>query len=100
MYDQARMPNAAGTLDCEEHFGVNCQVFGENSGIYVLARFATKMTDQEIIDAALNKGVCVVPAVHLNKPSSGELVLCHGGVKEDDIKRGVKLLSEAIRIDH
>lgn len=87
-------------LDClKEHFGVNCQIFGENSGIHVLARFATKMTDQEIIDAALSKGVCVVPAVHLNKPSSGELVLCYGGVKEDDIKRGVKLLSEAIRID-
>ena len=83
----------------KKHFGDACEIFGESSGIHVLVRFRTSMTGEEIVAAAFEKGVCVLPAVYLTQPMCGELVLCYGGVKEADIRKGIKLLAEAITID-
>lgn len=83
----------------KQNFGDNCQIFGENSGIHVLVRFKTKMTGVDITRSALERGVCVVPAVYLTEPARGDLVLCYGGVKDDDIKKGIRLLADAIQIE-
>ncbi len=83
----------------KKHFGDACQIFGESSGIHVLVRFRTTMTGEEIVAAAFDKGVCVLPAVYLTQPMRGELVLCYGGVQEADIRKGIRLLADVIKID-
>lgn len=82
-----------------EHFGDNCKIFGENSGIHVLVRFRTKMSGSEISQAALEKGVLALPAIYMTEPQTADMVLCYGGVKDENIRAGIRLLSQVIQID-
>jgi len=83
----------------EKYFGNGCQIFGESSGLHVLVRFRTTMTAPEMITAAAERGLGVLPSVYLSEPRDGELVLCYGGINEIDIQDGIRLLAEAIKID-
>jgi len=77
-------------------FGNRCEVTGDAAGINLLAKFKTRLTNEEIVEQAMNAGVSVIHAVYLDEPRHGELVMCYGGLSESDIKKGVRLLAEVI----
>ncbi len=83
--------------ELEQAFGDSCQVTGDDAGIHVLAKFKTRLTNDQIVSRAMEVGVSVIPAAYLDQPRDGELVLCYGGLNEADIKEGVRRLASVMK---
>ncbi|MBS2968169.1 PLP-dependent aminotransferase family protein [Metabacillus sp. KIGAM252] len=74
------------------------QLIGEKSGMHVLIEVFNEMSEEELIEAALQKGVKVYPSsiyCVTAKPIRPLIFIGFGGVTEEEIVKGLGLLKEA-----
>ncbi|GAW68100.1 gntR family transcriptional regulator [Geoanaerobacter pelophilus] len=82
----------------EAHFGSKAMVLGQGAGLHlVLELSGHELSEKELITRARSRGIELFPySATLAEGSSGSrVILGFGGLRLDDIDRGVKLLSQA-----
>lgn len=79
-------------------------VYGENAGLHVLVEVKTEKSEETVIEKAMAQGVRVYGlreySIHQNLERQSEslvLLLGYGGLTEEQIKKGVEILGEAVR---
>jgi GntR family transcriptional regulator / MocR family aminotransferase len=82
-----------------QSFGANAQVIGAGSGLHILLRLTTGLSETELVSRATACFVSVYPAsVYALDPSGSAeatVLLGFGGLSEDDIRTGIHLLAQA-----
>lgn len=79
------------------YFGKRVQVVGEDAGIHVLVHFQTKMSEQEVVDRALELGVGILPSMHFATNRSGaSFIMNYGALSSEQINEGVKRLAQVV----
>ncbi|WP_107949139.1 PLP-dependent aminotransferase family protein [Lysinibacillus parviboronicapiens] len=82
----------------KKQFGDHMTIVGEHSGLYVLIKFHTHHTEQQLIQSALEYGVKVYPTspYFLQQPSHEPIIqLGFSNLKLDEIQLGMQLLKKA-----
>ncbi|MFP3389440.1 hypothetical protein [Brevibacillus sp. SIMBA_040] len=81
------------------HFPSSAKVIGAGSGLHVLLQPGNGMDEAELVRAAENTGVKVYPtSVYALSPEwalPATVLLGFGGLAEEEIRTGVKLLAKA-----
>ncbi len=74
-------------------------VSGAESGVFVLARFETKMSTSEFVDRAREAGVALIDttAFYAGKAQKNEYILGFGNLNARQIKEGVKRLATILK---
>jgi GntR family transcriptional regulator/MocR family aminotransferase len=75
------------------------EILNEHSGLYVLVRFQTKETDEQLVRKAASIGLSLLSTrpMYLLKPQKGEFALHYAKVDEEQIEDGVRLLRRLLR---
>ena len=73
-------------------------IYGENAGINVLARFASGLSDREIVERAraLGVGITSTRQLYLGDAPAGEFLLNYGGMAEKQLVEGLSRLRQAM----
>lgn len=83
----------------KKYMGNKVMVIGERSGLHILIKINNGMTEEELIETALNKGIKVYPVsiyYHGGKDIHGvEILLGFGGLSIDEIEEGIRGLKES-----
>ncbi|MFC4323107.1 MocR-like pyridoxine biosynthesis transcription factor PdxR [Litchfieldia salsa] len=84
-------------LAIKDYFGEQISVIGEKSGLHIVLEIRTNMDEHELISKAINVGVKVYPlSIYYQRESPGSRILLgFGGLSEDEIVTGIRLLKEA-----
>lgn len=81
-----------------EHLGDNITIIGADSGLHILLKVNTRMTEDELIDRAMNSGIkLTTTSVNWIKPIKDNLPVVFigfAGIKIEDISSGIKALKE------
>lgn len=82
----------------KQQFGEQITILGEHSGLYVLVKFHTHHSEEELIQSAKKYGVKVYPtSPYFLQQSSGEPIIQLGfsNLKIEEIQLGMQLLKKA-----
>ncbi|QDQ02666.1 PLP-dependent aminotransferase family protein [Lysinibacillus fusiformis] len=82
----------------KKNFGDHITIIGEHSGLYVLIKLHTHLTEQQLVQSALEYGVKVYPTspYFLQQPSHEPIIqLGFSNLKMDEIQHGAQLLKNA-----
>ncbi|MBY0121509.1 PLP-dependent aminotransferase family protein [Bacillus sp. S/N-304-OC-R1] len=73
------------------------EIIGENSGLHILLKLPSRLTEQEAIQKALEKEIRVYPASvsYTEQPKSNMVILGYGGLTIEQIKEGIIKLAQA-----
>lgn len=86
-----------------EHMGDNVIIHGQNSGIHILLEFKNGLSEEELILKAKENGVLVSPVsmfwMRKEKYPNNMILLGFGGMPEDEIAEGIKVLKDALLDD-
>jgi len=87
----------------ETYFGEKVKVIGENSGLHIVLEIDCDRSECSLVQDALTVGVKVYPVsiYYFSNEYEGnpKLLLGYGGLSEQEIEQGIKLLKEAWRLD-
>lgn len=77
------------------HLGKRVSVSGDNAGVFVLARFTTKLSDRAIIEAASKTGVGLISTkdFYLGPAHGKEFILGYGNLTARQVEEGVRRLA-------
>lgn len=82
-----------------KYMGDKVEIIGENAGLHILLKVKNDMSEKTLIEKALNVKVKVYPtSIYYNKPADIDsiyILLGFGGLKEEAIDEGIKLLAKA-----
>lgn len=86
----------------QRHFGEHAQISGTGSGFHLMLRLNHPLSEEELQTLAEVRGIRVSSAAYTrmlpaNEPSGSDrraFILGFGGLKEDEIEAGIKLLAE------
>lgn len=86
----------------QRHFGEHAQISGTGSGFHLMLRLNHPLSEEELQTLAEIRGIRVSSAAYTrmlpaNEPSGSDrraFILGFGGLKEDEIEAGIKLLAE------
>ncbi|MDQ1143690.1 GntR family transcriptional regulator/MocR family aminotransferase [Bacillus sp. SORGH_AS 510] len=95
-----RKKHAALLASIKKYFGSKVEVIGENSGLHIVLKVETALTETELIERALHVGVKVYPlSIYCDgEMASGQqpsVLLGFGGLSEKEIDEGIRLLKNA-----
>lgn len=91
IYEQRR---AALIEALKDSFGDRVELMGEYSGLYVVARFKSKLTDEQLVRKARERGMGMVStkSFYLSDPKRGEFIFSCADLTEALIIEGVRKL--------
>ena len=80
------------------YLGERVVVRGDNAGVFVLARFVSKLTDKEITTRAAAAGVGLMSTkdFYLGQAQGNEFILGYGNLTERQIQEGVRRLAKVL----
>lgn len=84
--------------ELQRHFGQQIAVLGEQSGLYVLVKIKSSLSEQQLIQRAASYGVKVYPTSPFFIHQTNEEPMLQLGFSKltlEEIKLGIELLKEA-----
>jgi GntR family transcriptional regulator/MocR family aminotransferase len=83
----------------KENLGDRMEMVGENSGLYVMVRFDTKLSDEQIVRKGQELGIGLVSTkpFYLTAPRRGEFIFAWADLTEDLIFQGVQKLRTILK---
>jgi GntR family transcriptional regulator / MocR family aminotransferase len=80
-------------------FGKRATVYGEEAGLHVMVRFETRLSSKEILERANKQGIGLIATedCYLVKPQKAEFILGYGGLKDSEIREGIRRLADIIK---
>ena len=95
LYDQRRRSLVEALM---LYLGQQMTILGENAGIHLMVRFHTSLSDQEIVDRALQVGVGLVPAqpYYLSGDQRSEFIFGYAELNESQIQEGIRRLAQVL----
>ncbi|MGN8646518.1 MocR-like pyridoxine biosynthesis transcription factor PdxR [Gracilibacillus sp. HCP3S3_G5_1] len=82
-----------------EFMGTHVKIIGEDSGLHLLLEVKSSNTEEILIERAKQSGVKVYPTskywMNKNHSKYPKILIGFAGLKEDEMVKGIKLLSEA-----
>ncbi|WP_066287548.1 MocR-like pyridoxine biosynthesis transcription factor PdxR [Bacillus sp. FJAT-29937] len=81
----------------EENLPKNFEVIGENSGLHIVLKLPSYLTEESAIQLAAETGVRIYPASisFIKKPKTHMVILGYGGLSLEEIEEGIKRLAES-----
>ncbi|HSE96911.1 MAG TPA: PLP-dependent aminotransferase family protein [Blastocatellia bacterium] len=91
LYDRRR---AALVRALTNSFGDRVEILGEDAGMHLMARFRTKMSDEQIVERAAGAGVGVATAsrYYIEAGERGEFIFGYADLSERRIQEGIRRL--------
>jgi GntR family transcriptional regulator / MocR family aminotransferase len=82
----------------EYHLGGRVEILGENTGMHLMVRLQTALSDEEVVSRARAEGMGLVSAklYYLKNGRRDEFVLGYAGLSERKIQEGVRRLAKII----
>ena len=82
----------------EQYFGDRVTIVGENAGIHLMAKIATNLSDETVIQTAATAGIGLISArgYYLQPHKQGEFIFGYGQLEESKIERGIAKLAQII----
>jgi GntR family transcriptional regulator / MocR family aminotransferase len=95
LYDRRRQ---ALVRALNHQFGKRVEILGENTGMHLMVRLQTRLSDEEVVLRAREEGVGLVSAslYYLGKGRQDEFVLGYASLSERKIQEGVRRLAKII----
>jgi GntR family transcriptional regulator / MocR family aminotransferase len=95
LYDRRRQ---ALVRALNHQFGSRVEILGENTGMHLMVRLQTGLSDAEVVQRARGEGVGLVSAAlyYLSKGRQDEFVLGYASLSERKIQEGVRRLAKII----
>ncbi|PLR95053.1 MocR-like pyridoxine biosynthesis transcription factor PdxR [Bacillus sp. T33-2] len=94
-----RKKQAALTHAIKQYMGGRVEVIGEKSGLHIVLKVKIRMKEEELINAALKRGVRVYPlSIYYDGSQDYQeprVLLGFGGLSEAEMEKGIRLLKEA-----
>jgi GntR family transcriptional regulator / MocR family aminotransferase len=81
-----------------QFMGRNVEIIGEHSGLHILLRMNTELSEEKLVQQAKEYGVKVYPSSVYKqgiKKTDAEILLGFGGLSEAEIEKGIETLSRA-----
>jgi GntR family transcriptional regulator/MocR family aminotransferase len=81
-----------------QFMGRNVEIIGEHSGLHILLRLKTAVSEEKLVQQAKEYGIQVYPSSVYKqgtKKTNAEILLGFGGLSETEIKKGIETLSRA-----
>jgi GntR family transcriptional regulator/MocR family aminotransferase len=95
LYDQRRQTLVRAL---QTHFGERVTILGANSGMHLMIRLQTRLSESAIIERAASAGVGIVSAsiYYLGHGKGNEFVLGYASLSERKIQEGIRRLAKAL----
>ena len=95
LYDGRRQ---ALTRALQTHFGERVTILGANSGMHLMIRLQTRLTESEVVARATDAGVGLLAAsfYYLGRAPQNEFVLGYAPLGERKIQEGIKRLARVL----
>ena len=89
-------------IDCLKQCGWCRDIFGEHSGLHLLARTDPKLSEKQILEGCGTEGILIrgLSEYDITKKESGKdpvLILGYGALKEEEIPGAVDGISRILR---
>ena len=83
----------------KNNFEDQVEIVGENTGMHLMIRLQTRLSDEEVVRRAAQAGVGMVSAqiYYLGESPTGQFVLGYAGLSERRIQEGIRRLTKALR---
>ncbi|MGB0564723.1 MAG: PLP-dependent aminotransferase family protein, partial [Spirulinaceae cyanobacterium] len=94
-YDQRRQ---ILVKSLRQEFGDRVTILGENAGIHLMVKLATRLSDEAVIQraASVNVGVISAQGYYLRQPKGAEFIFGYAQLSEAEIVQGIQQLAQVL----
>jgi GntR family transcriptional regulator / MocR family aminotransferase len=82
----------------QQHLGSRVTVYGDSSGLHVMARIKTLIPDQVLVGRCAKAGVGLLSTsgCYMNNPQKGEFIFGYGNLNPETIREGIRRLGSIV----